>query len=103
MLVANSVQADNGGALGDGVIGISLRGRHRSPDDWGVLRAWAWGASQARDVLARDPRIDPGRIGVEGLSRYGKAQGRMAASITIAPNQLCRPIAPRDPDQQCDP
>jgi len=73
VLVANSVQADNGGGLGDGVIGISLRGRRRAPDDWGVLRAWAWGASRAWDVLARDPRLDPKRIGIEGLSRYGKA------------------------------
>ncbi|AQR74744.1 S9 family peptidase [Sphingomonas sp. LM7] len=73
VVVANSVQADNGGALGDGVIGISLRGRPRAPEDWGVLRAWAWGASRAYDVLARDRAIDSKRIGIEGLSRYGKA------------------------------
>lgn len=73
VLVASSIQADNGGAFGDGVIGISLRGRRRAPDDWGVLRAWAWGASRAREILARDPRVDPKRIGIEGLSRYGKA------------------------------
>ncbi len=73
VLVASSIQADNGGALGDGVIGISLKGRPRAPDEWGVLRAWAWGASRALDALAQDPRIDAERIGIEGLSRYGKA------------------------------
>jgi hypothetical protein len=38
-----------------------------------VLRAWAWGASRAFDALAKDARIDSRRIGIEGLSRYGKA------------------------------
>ncbi|WHU02231.1 hypothetical protein [Sphingomonas sp. NIBR02145] len=73
VVVANSIQADNGGELKTGVIGISLRGRPRSPEDWGVLRAWAWGASQAREALASDAKVDRRRIGIEGLSRYGKA------------------------------
>ena len=79
VLVAGSVQADNGGKLSDGVIGISLRGRPRRPEDWGVLRAWAWGASRALDALASDARVDARRVGVEGLSRYGKA-----ALVTMA-------------------
>jgi hypothetical protein len=78
-VVADSIQPDNGGALATGVIGISLRGRPRRPDDWGVLRAWAWGASRAFDSLAQDRRIDAHRIGIEGLSRYGKA-----ALVTLA-------------------
>lgn len=73
VLVASSIQADNGGLLGDGVIGIALRGRPRAPEDWGVLRAWAWGASRALDALAKDPKVDWTRVGIEGLSRYGKA------------------------------
>lgn len=82
VVVANSIQADNGGGLDDGVIGISLRGKARTPEDWGVLRAWAWGASRALDVLAKDRRIDARRIGIEGLSRYGKA-----ALVTMAYDQ----------------
>ncbi|MCW3847283.1 hypothetical protein OF829_08520 [Sphingomonas sp. LB-2] len=82
VVVANSIQADNGGGLDDGVIGISLRGKLRSPEDWGVLRAWAWGAARAFDALAKDPRIDARRIGIEGLSRYGKA-----ALVTMAYDQ----------------
>lgn len=73
VVVANSIQADNGGQLDTGVIGISLRGKRRGPEDWGVLRAWAWGASRALDALARDRAVDSRRIGIEGLSRYGKA------------------------------
>lgn len=79
VVVANSVQADNGGLLGDGVIGISLAGRKREPEDWGVLRAWAWGASRALDALVGDPAVDRARVGIEGLSRYGKA-----ALVTMA-------------------
>ncbi|MET0308835.1 MAG: hypothetical protein ABW023_09030 [Sphingomonas sp.] len=82
VVVANSIQADNGGGLADGVIGISLRGKSRAADDWGVLRAWAWGAGRAFDALAKDPAIDAGRIGIEGLSRYGKA-----ALVTMAYDQ----------------
>lgn len=73
VVVANSIQADNGGGFDTGVIGISLRGKKRNPEDWGVLRAWAWGASRALDALATDPAVDARRIGIEGLSRYGKA------------------------------
>lgn len=82
VVVANSIQADNGGGLDDGVIGISMRGKRRGPEDWGVLRAWAWGASRAFEALARDSRIDAKRIGIEGLSRYGKA-----ALVTMAYDQ----------------
>jgi hypothetical protein len=78
-VVANSIQADNGGFLGDGAIGISMRGRPRGPEDWGVLRAWAWGADRAFDALAMDKSVDTRRIGIEGLSRYGKA-----ALVTMA-------------------
>jgi hypothetical protein len=82
IVVANSIQADNGGFLGDGVIGVSLRGKPRGPEDWGVLRAWAWGASRALDALAGDKGVDGKRVGIEGLSRYGKA-----ALVTMAYDQ----------------
>ena len=79
ILVPSTVQPDDGAGLSEGVIGIASRGQARSPDQWGALRAWAWGASRAFDLLARDPRIDSKHIGVEGLSRYGKA-----ALVTMA-------------------
>ena len=68
-----SVQADNGAGLTRGVIGLVNRGQARQPDDWGSLRAWAWGAARALDYLETDPAVDAARVGIEGVSRYGKA------------------------------
>ena len=72
-LSPTSVQADNGGGLTEGIIGLVNRGRPRALDDWGALRAWAWGASRALDYFETDAAVDAKRVGVEGLSRYGKA------------------------------
>jgi hypothetical protein len=82
LLDPTSVQADNGAGLRQGIIGLSNRGQPRKPDDWGALRAWAWGASRAFDYLAADPAVDGKHIGVEGVSRYGKA-----ALVTMAFDQ----------------
>jgi hypothetical protein len=68
-----SVQADNGAGLTRGIIGLVNRGQPRKPDDWGALRAWAWGASRALDYLRTDEAVDATRVGIEGVSRYGKA------------------------------
>jgi hypothetical protein len=68
-----SVQPDHGSSLGEGIIGLTSRGQPRRAEDWGTLRAWAWGASRAFDYLETDGDVDSRRIGIEGLSRYGKA------------------------------
>ncbi|HUQ53959.1 MAG TPA: acetylxylan esterase [Gammaproteobacteria bacterium] len=72
-----SVQADNGAGLTQGIIGLVNEGRPRKPDDWGALRAWAWGASRGLDYLIAEGEtqgvVDAKRVGVEGVSRYGKA------------------------------
>jgi hypothetical protein len=73
VLVPTSVQADNGAGLTAGIIGLCNRGQPRKPEDWGALRAWAWGASRALDYFATDKDVDARRVGIEGLSRYGKA------------------------------
>jgi lysophospholipase L1-like esterase len=75
----NSVQLDNGAGLTKGIIGLVNKGQPRKPDDWGALRAWAWGASRALDYLETDPTVDAKHVGIEGVSRYGKA-----ALITMA-------------------
>jgi hypothetical protein len=68
-----SIQADNGAGLREGIIGLVNRGQPRKPDDWGSLRAWAWGAGRALDYLETDKAVDAKRVAIEGLSRYGKA------------------------------
>ena len=73
VIVPNSVQADNGAGLTRGIIGLCNKGQPRKPDDWGSLRAWAWGASRGLDYLETDPLVDAKKVGIEGVSRYGKA------------------------------
>jgi hypothetical protein len=74
-----SVQADNGAGLTKGIIGLVNQGQPRKPDDWGALRAWAWGAARGLDYLETDPGVDGKKIGIEGVSRFGKA-----ALVTMA-------------------
>jgi len=73
VIVPTSFQADNGAGLTQGIIGLVNKGQPRKPDDWGTLRAWAWGASRALDYFETDKSVDAKHVGIEGLSRYGKA------------------------------
>ena len=68
-----SIQADNGAGLTRGIIGLVNKGQPRHPEDWGALRAWAWGASEGLSYLATNPAVDAKHVGIEGVSRYGKA------------------------------
>jgi hypothetical protein len=78
----NSIQADNGAGLTKGIIGLVNKGQPRKPDDWGSLRAWGWGASRGLDYLETEASVDAKKVGVEGVSRYGKA-----ALVTMAFDQ----------------
>ena len=69
----SSIQADNGAGLTRGIIGLVNKGQPRGPEDWGALRAWAWGAARGLDYLETDSAVDAKRVGIEGVSRYGKA------------------------------
>jgi hypothetical protein len=73
VFIPTSVQADSGVGLTEGIIGLVNKGQPRELDDWGALRAWAWGASRLLDYFETDKAIDAKQIGVEGHSRYGKA------------------------------
>ncbi|HEV2280363.1 MAG TPA: acetylxylan esterase [Acidobacteriaceae bacterium] len=77
-----SVQADNGAGVTRGIIGLVNKGQERKPDQWGALRAWGWGAGRALDYLETDPAVDAKHVGIEGVSRYGKA-----ALVTMAFDQ----------------
>jgi len=75
----STIQPDNGAGLTRGVIGLANQGQPRKPEDWGALRAWAWGASRGLDYLETDKLVDAQRVGIEGVSRFGKA-----ALVTMA-------------------
>jgi hypothetical protein len=70
----NSVQGDNN-KLREGIIGLTNKGEPRSPEDWGTLRAWAWGVSCLIDYFEANPDsgVDPTKVCITGVSRYGKA------------------------------
>lgn len=73
VIVPNSIQFDSGAGLNQGIIGLCNKGQPRKVDDWGALRAWAWGASRALDYFETDNSVDAKQVGLEGHSRYGKA------------------------------
>jgi len=75
----SSIQADNGAGMTRGIIGLVNKGQPRKPEDWGSLRAWAWGAARGLDYLETDSLVDAKKVGIEGVSRYGKA-----ALVTLA-------------------
>ena len=79
ILIPTSYQADNGAGLTHGIIGLMNKGNPRKVDDWGALRAWTWGAGRALDYFETRKDIDAKHVGIEGLSRYGKA-----ALVTMA-------------------
>jgi len=70
----NSVQGDNS-QLRQGIIGLTNKGEPRSPEDWGALRAWGWGVSCLIDYFEANPDsgVDPTKVSITGVSRYGKA------------------------------
>jgi hypothetical protein len=79
VIIPTSFQADKGDGLEGGIIGLVNKGQPRKLDDWGTLRAWAWGASRALDYFETDKSVDAKHVGIEGHSRYGKT-----ALVTMA-------------------
>ncbi|MEO6006075.1 MAG: acetylxylan esterase [Opitutus sp.] len=78
-IATSSIQADNAAGLTAGIIGLTNKGQHRTPEQWGALRAWGWGAARGLDYLETLPAVDAKHVGIEGVSRYGKA-----ALVTMA-------------------
>jgi len=72
ILHPTSIQADNSAGLTHGIIGLVNKGQPRKLDDWGAIRAWAWGGSRALDYLETDKAVDAKQVGIFGHSRFGK-------------------------------
>jgi len=72
VLSPTSFQADDGSGLTEGIIGLMNKGQPRGLDDWGALRAWAWGTSRAMDYFETDKSVDATQVGLAGHSRFGK-------------------------------
>jgi hypothetical protein len=82
-IVPVSIQPDSG-RLREGIIGLTNKGQPRGPEDWGALRAWAWGVSCLIDYFEANPDsgVDPAKVCITGVSRYGKAALLAAAFDT---------------------
>jgi hypothetical protein len=68
-----ALQPDNGAGLTSYLIGLVNQGNWRRPDDWGTLRVWGWGVSKLIDYFETDKDVNAGILGLNGVSRYGKA------------------------------
>jgi len=73
-IVTGSIQGDND-RLREGIIGLTNKGEPRGVEDWGALRAWAWGVSRLIDYFEanKDSGVDAKKVCITGVSRYGKA------------------------------
>jgi hypothetical protein len=67
-----SIQKDDGSGLTSGVIGLVNHGKPRGVEDWGALKAWAWGAHEALRYFETDKAVDAKQVGLVGHSRFGK-------------------------------
>ena len=86
VLVPGSIQADNGAGLTKGIIGLVNKGQPRKPDDWGALRAWAWGASRALDYFETDKAVvEIGRIEGGGVVATLVAEVHKGAITKLMP------------------
>ena len=72
-LIPTSYQADNGAGLREGIIGLCNKGQYRKPDDWGALRAWAWGASRCLDYFETDKSVDAKQVGDRKSTRLNSS------------------------------
>lgn len=64
---------DTGGTAGIFSCYMRAATSARKPDHWGVLRAWAFGASRVMDWIESEPKLDAKHVAIVGHSRGGKA------------------------------
>src|SRR6202008_3740080 len=68
------IQADNN-RLREGIIGLTNKGQPRRPEDWGALPASGCGGSCLIHYFQANPDsgVEPAKVCITGVSRYGKA------------------------------
>ena len=66
----------------NGVYGVFQKAGERTTEDWGILSAWAWGASRVMDWIETEPTLDAKHVAVVGHSRGGKTS--LLAGVTDA-------------------
>jgi len=66
------VAKDYSWAYDDGVFGVFQKPHERTCESWGILSAWAWGASRVMDWIEKEPTLDAKHVAVVGHSRGGK-------------------------------
>ena len=91
-IITTSYQADNGAGLTKGIIGLCNQGQPRKPDDWGALRAWAWGASRALDYFETDPAVDAKHVGIGASTLVARPRWSPWRTTRVSPSRwLARP------------
>jgi len=61
------------GEFSGGIASLFAAGSERTPEEWGKIGMWAWGASRVLDyIIAERDDLDAGRVAVIGHSRLGK-------------------------------
>ena len=80
------------GADSRGIIGLCNKGQDRKADDWGSLRAWAWGAGSGtrllRDRQGRQRSARSGSRGIRATARQRSSRWpttRASRSLTSVP------------------
>lgn len=74
------VARDGDWGFANGVFSVFQPPEERTPESWGVLSAWAWGASRVMDWIETEPTLDARRVAVVGHSRGGKTS--LLAAVT---------------------
>lgn len=74
------VTADASWDYTNGVFGVFQKPEERTTESWGILSAWAWGASRVMDWIETDETLDAKHVAVVGHSRGGKTS--LLAGVT---------------------
>jgi len=94
MLVPNSIQADNGAGLTQGVIGLVNKGQPRKLEDWGApTRLGAGARVRALDYFETDKSVDAKRISMTATRATARRPWSRWPTISASPSRSPAPPA----------